>query len=157
MNLTVEQLAELLAGIVRSQQAIIDAVESESGGWRNTHLIPKLNTAANMRLANARLLDIPSRVLLRSQSRVPMDVETIARDLRAAMGAAPAASAAPVATPAASAAAASATAQAAAKTAPMAAVAAAAPAAAAGAAVGAAAGAAVAAPPPDDDLNFFET
>jgi hypothetical protein len=91
MSITNEQLAELLAGIVRSQQAIIDAIESESAGWRNTHLLPKLNTAANLRLANARLLDIPSRVLLRSQGRVPMDAATIARDLAQAMGAAGAA------------------------------------------------------------------
>jgi hypothetical protein len=81
MNLTVEQLAEILAGIARSQQAIIDAIESSEGGWRNTHLLNKLNVAANMRVADARLIDIPSRVLLRSQSRVPMDAATIARDL----------------------------------------------------------------------------
>lgn len=81
MNLSTEQLAELLAGIARSQQAIIDAIESERGGWRNTHLLPKLNTAANTRLAIPRFLDIPSRILLRSQGRVAMDVATIARTL----------------------------------------------------------------------------
>ena len=86
MNLSTEQLAELLAGIARSQQAIIDAIESESGGWRNTHLLPKLNTASNMRLATPRLLDIPSRILLRSQGRVAMDVATIARALEEAVG-----------------------------------------------------------------------
>jgi hypothetical protein len=86
MNLSTEQIAELLAGIVRSQQAIIDAIESESGGWRNTHLLPKLNTASNMRLATPRLIDIPARVLLRSQGRVPMDVATIARALEEAAG-----------------------------------------------------------------------
>ena len=86
MNLSTEQLAELLAGIARSQQAIIDAIESESGGWRNTHLLPKLNTAANMRLATPRLLDIPSRILLRSQGRVAMDVATISRALTEATG-----------------------------------------------------------------------
>ena len=92
MNLNTEQVAELLAGIARSQQAIIDAIESESGGWRNTHLLPKLTTASNMRLATARLLDIPSRILLRSQGRMPMDVATIIRALdEAAGGAAPAA------------------------------------------------------------------
>ena len=84
MNLTTEQLAELLYGIARSQQAIIDAIESENGGWRNTHLLPKLNTAANLRLATSRLQDIPSRILLRSQGRVPMDVATIARALEEA-------------------------------------------------------------------------
>jgi hypothetical protein len=86
MNLNAEQIAELLAGIARSQQAIIDAVESESGGWRNTHLLPKLNTASNMRLATPRLIDIPSRILLRSQGRVPMDVATIVRTIEEAVG-----------------------------------------------------------------------
>ena len=86
MTLSTEQLAELLAGIARSQQAIIDAIESESGGWRNTHLLPKLNTAANTRLATSRLLDIPSRILLRSQGRQPMDIATIVRALEAVGG-----------------------------------------------------------------------
>ena len=96
MNLNTEQVAQLLAGIARSQQAIIDAIESESGGWRNTHLLPKLTTASNMRLATARLLDIPSRILLRSQGRIPMDVATIIRALEEAVGdAAPAAAKAP--------------------------------------------------------------
>ena len=85
MNFSTEQIAELLAGIARSQQAIIDAIESENGGWRNTHLLPKLNTAANMRLATSRLLDIPSRILLRSQGRVPMNVATITRALEEAL------------------------------------------------------------------------
>lgn len=102
MNLSTEQLAELLAGIARSQQAIIDAIESESGGWRNTHLLPKLTTAANMRLATTRLLDIPSRVLLRSQSRSPMDVATIARALEEAASAPAALPGAAVVAPAAS-------------------------------------------------------
>ena len=102
MNLTIEQIAELLAGIARSQQAIIDAIESESGGWRNTHLLPKLNTASNMRLATPRLLDIPSRILLRSQGRIPMDVATIARVLEEATGglsATPPATSAPIVAP----------------------------------------------------------
>lgn len=85
MSLTIEQLAELLAGIARSQQAIIDAIESESGGWRNTHLLPKVTVAANLRLKDARLIDLPSRILLRSQSRVPMDAASIARDLQTAI------------------------------------------------------------------------
>ena len=86
MNLSTEQIAELLAGIARSQQAIIDAIESENSGWRNIHLLPKLNTAANTRLATPRLVDIPSRILLRSQGRVAMDVATISRALAEATG-----------------------------------------------------------------------
>ena len=140
MTISVEQLAELLAGIARSQQAIIDAIESESGGWRSTHLLPKLNTAANMRLANVRLMDLPSRVLLRSQSRVPMDVGTIARDLHLALGAIPAApTAAKVAAVVGVAAVAG-----------VAAIAVTQPIAAVSAAI-------AATPSPDDDLDFFET
>jgi hypothetical protein len=98
MNVTTEQLAEILAGISRAQTAIIEAIESAEGGWRNTHLLPKLTTAANLRLANARLTDIPVRVLLRNQTRVPMPAEQILKDLNAAIsgaGAAPAAAPAP--------------------------------------------------------------
>lgn len=95
MSLTVEQVAELLAGVARAQQAIIDAVESENAGWRNTHLLPKVTVAANLRLTNPRLIDMPSRILLRSQSRVPMDVATIARDLQQAISGAPASAPAP--------------------------------------------------------------
>ena len=98
MNLSTEQLAELLAGIARSQQAIIDAIESDNAGWRNTHLLPKLTTASNMRMAASRLLDVPSRVLLRSQGRSPMDVATIARALAEALIGAVATPKTPVAT-----------------------------------------------------------
>ncbi len=89
MNLTIEQLAEILAGLAKSQQAIIDAIDSENAGWKNTHLIPKLTTASNMRLAVPRLIDVPSRILLRSQTRVTMDVETITRLLHAAVSGEP--------------------------------------------------------------------
>ena len=105
MNLNVEQIAELLAGIARSQQAIVEAIESDSGGWRNTHLLPKLNTASNMRLATPRLIDIPSRILLRSQGRVPMDVPNIVRVIEEALGATTVAAAAPMPAPVAAAAA----------------------------------------------------
>lgn len=101
MTITVEQLAELIVGITRSQQAIIDAIESESGGWRNTHLLPKLNTASNMRLPIPRLVDVPARVLLRSQTRVPMDAEAIALMLEIAIAGMPAEASTPAAAPAA--------------------------------------------------------
>jgi hypothetical protein len=94
MSLTTDQLAELLAGIARAQNAIIDAVESANGGWRNTHLIPKLNVAANMRSGDPRLLDLPSRVLLRYQGRAAMDNALIKADLERLLGAVPAPSAA---------------------------------------------------------------
>ena len=89
MNLTTEQLAELIAGIAKAQQAIVDAIDSQNGGWKNTHLLPKINTAANMRLPVPRLMDVPARVLMRSQGRVPMDVSSIVRMLQEAMGVPP--------------------------------------------------------------------
>lgn len=103
MNITTEQLAELLAGIARSQQAVIDAVDRAQPGFRGTYLLPTLNVAANLRIPEVRLLDLPSRILLRSQGRVPMDIETVVANLNAALGQAAAVS--PVAAPKASAAA----------------------------------------------------
>jgi len=154
MSITNEQLAELLAGIARSQQAIIDAIESETGGWRGTHLLPKLNTAANTRIANVRLLDLPSRILLRSQARVPMDVATIARELNLALGgageaSAPAVSGAPIGS--------SATASAPAPAAAAVGVAAIAATAIAVGVTAAEPGALVAAPGDDEELNFFDS
>jgi len=81
MNISAEQLAELLAGIAKAQNAIIDAVERANGGWRSTHMSPTLNVAANMRSAEPRLVDLPSRVLLRYQGRAGVDVALIAAEL----------------------------------------------------------------------------
>jgi hypothetical protein len=86
MNLTTEQLAQLLAGIAKSQQAVIDAVDRANAGFRGTYLLPTLNVAANLRLTEVRLLDLPSRILLRSQGRVAMDIEAIQKNLEAALG-----------------------------------------------------------------------
>lgn len=91
MNMNHEQLAELLAGIARSQQAIIDAVERANPGWRNTHMIPMLNTAANMRSADPRLIDLPSRILMRLQGRAVVDNAQIVQDLARLTGGSPAA------------------------------------------------------------------
>ena len=86
MNLTPQQLAEILAGITRSQQAIIDAIDRANPGWRNTYLLPTLTVAANQRLAEVRLLDLPSRILLRSQGRNAMDQAAVERSLNEALG-----------------------------------------------------------------------
>jgi len=81
MNISIEHLAELLSGIARSQQAIIDAVERTNGGWRNNHLTPLLNVAANMRQPEPRLIDLPARILLRYQGRAAIDTAAIVADL----------------------------------------------------------------------------
>jgi hypothetical protein len=81
MSVTNEQLAELLSGIAKAQQAIVEAVERANGGWRNNHLIPLLNIAANVRQPDPRLVDLPARILLRYQGRAAVDDAAIVADL----------------------------------------------------------------------------
>ena len=40
MSISTQQLAEILIGVARSQQAIIDAVESMKAGFKSTYLDP---------------------------------------------------------------------------------------------------------------------
>ena len=86
MNMTHEQLAELLAGIARAQQAVVDAIDRAEPGFRGTYLLPALNVAANLRIPEVRLMDLPSRILLRSQGRTPMDLPAIQKALHEALG-----------------------------------------------------------------------
>ena len=85
MNLTTHQLAEILIGIARAQQAIIDAVESSKAGFKGTHLAPALDSAAKIRASNRppALAEFPARVLLACQGRGGPNVEQITKDLEA--------------------------------------------------------------------------
>ena len=96
--MTHDQLAELLAGIAKSQNAVLDAVDRAMPGFKNTHLAPVLNVAANMRAGDPRLVDLPARILLRYQGRAAVDMATIKLDLDRLLGAA--SPAAPAAAPA---------------------------------------------------------
>lgn len=79
--MTNDQLAELLSGIAKSQNAMLDAVDRAMPGFKATHLGPVLNIAANIRQAEPRLIDLPSRILLRLQGRVTPDQSAIVADL----------------------------------------------------------------------------
>ncbi len=79
------QLAELLMGIAKAQNAIIDAMERANPGFKNVHCVPVLTTAANVRAATPRIQDLPARILLRMQGRQPFDVAQIQQDLEAAL------------------------------------------------------------------------
>ena len=81
MNLTSDQLADLLIGIARAQNALIDAIERAEPGFRSTHAVPVLNVAANMRAGDPRMIDLPSRVLLRLQGRVAVDPAAVKADI----------------------------------------------------------------------------
>jgi len=101
MEISSEYLAELLIGIARAQNALIDAIDRDSPGFRQTHAIPVLNVAANTRSPDPRLIDLPARVLLRMQGRVAIDTAAVVADIErlasAPPPAAPADAPAPVA------------------------------------------------------------
>jgi len=84
-NITTQQLAELIIGVARSQQAIIEALDSQKAGFKGTHLAPALNNAAKSRVTTRPLTlqEFPSRVLLQCMGRAGPSVEQIARDLEA--------------------------------------------------------------------------
>ena len=84
--MTNDQLAELLSGIAKSQNAMLDAVDRAMPGFKTTHLGPVLSIAANIRQAEPRLIDLPSRVLLRLQGRVAPDQSAIVADLDRLLG-----------------------------------------------------------------------
>ena len=104
-NLTTQQLAEILIGIARTQQAIIDAMENSKAGFKSTHFRPMLETASRIRSNRAETLaDFPSRLLLQFLGRNGPELSQVVKDLETLLaqkststgdGAAPAPAAAP--------------------------------------------------------------
>ena len=103
-NITTRQLAELIIGIARAQQAIIEGMESLKAGYKATHFAPALDNTAKTRVTTRPLTlqEFPARVLMQCMGRAGPNVEQVARDLEALLAGQPplAAAAAPV-TPAA--------------------------------------------------------
>jgi hypothetical protein len=94
MNLTTEHLADILIGAARAQNAVIEAMERASPGFRNTHALPLITLAANMRAGDPRMIDLSSRILMRLQGRVALDNAAVKADLERLMSGKPAAAAA---------------------------------------------------------------
>src|SRR3954465_4241466 len=88
MSITTQQLAEILIGVARSQQAIIDAVEGAKPGFKGTYLAPVLDGVAKIRSTGRAptLQDLPARVLLPCQVRSGPNVEQIVKDLETLLG-----------------------------------------------------------------------
>lgn len=108
LNMSAQQLAELLIGIARAQAAVVHGVDGAMAGTKTQHIVPALQNAAHLRdHPSPTLTDLPVRILLTSQGRVPPDPAAVARELErllsgvaaappaAATPAAPAAAAAP--------------------------------------------------------------
>ncbi len=95
-NITTQQLAELLIGIARAQQAVVEGMESLKAGFKSTHFAPALDNTARTRVTTRPLTlqEFPARVLMQCMGRAGPNVEQIARDLEALLaGQAPVAAA----------------------------------------------------------------
>jgi len=96
-NITTRQLAELIIGIARAQQAIIEGMESLKAGYKATHFAPALDNTARTRVTTRPLTlqEFPARVLMQCMGRAGPSVEQVTRDLEALLGGRPIAAAAP--------------------------------------------------------------
>src|SRR5215510_11433358 len=88
-NITTQQLAELLLGVARAQNAIIDAMENSSKGFKSGHFRPTLETVSRIRSNQPdTLVDFPARLLLQMLGRNGPDVAQVAKNLETLLGAA---------------------------------------------------------------------
>src|SRR5690349_15777833 len=85
MNLTTDHLANILIGIARAQNAVIDAIDRVNPGFRSQHATPLITLAANMRAGDPRMIDLSSRILMRLQGRVALDAAQVKADLERLM------------------------------------------------------------------------
>ena len=82
MQISAQQLAELLMGIARAQAAIVQGIENEMAGFRSGRAVPALQNVAHLRdHPEPTLVDLPVRILLNSMGRVGPDPAAIAKDL----------------------------------------------------------------------------
>jgi hypothetical protein len=104
MEISSQQLAELLLGVARAQAGIIQGLENEMAGVRSGRIIPALQNVAHLRdHPNPTLTDLPVRILLGTLGRQVPDTASIVRDLDRLFGAPDAAPAPAAAAPAAAA------------------------------------------------------
>lgn len=88
MQISAQQLAELLAGIARAQAAIVNGLEGELAGVRSGRIMPALQNAAHTRdHPQPTLTDLPVRLLLSSLGRAGgPDLAAVVKDLERLCG-----------------------------------------------------------------------
>ena len=80
--LSSQHLAELLMGIARAQAAIVQAMETESAGFRSARAVPAAQNMAHLLdHPEPTLVDLPVRILLASLGRAGPDATAIVKDL----------------------------------------------------------------------------
>ncbi|MEN3352316.1 MAG: hypothetical protein V7640_474 [Betaproteobacteria bacterium] len=81
-NITTQQLAQLLLGVARAQNALVEALENSKAGFKATHFRPAVEAASRIRSNRAETLsDYPSRLLLQMLGRTAPDRDSVAREL----------------------------------------------------------------------------
>ncbi|HEY5897427.1 MAG TPA: hypothetical protein VIV54_07680 [Burkholderiales bacterium] len=87
MDISAQQLAELLLGIARAQAAIIQGLENEMAGVRSGRIVPALQNVAHLRdHPQPTLTDLPVRVLLGTLGRQVPDAAGVIKDLERLLG-----------------------------------------------------------------------
>lgn len=87
MQVSAQQLAELLLGIARAQAAMVQGLENELAGVRSGRIIPALQNVAHLRdHPEPTLTDLPVRVLLSTLGRQVPDAAAVVRDLERLLG-----------------------------------------------------------------------
>ena len=82
LQISAQQLAELLTGIARAQAALVNGLENELAGVRSGRIVPALQNVAHLRdHPQPTLVDLPVRLLLASMGRVGPDPVVVAKDL----------------------------------------------------------------------------
>lgn len=82
LQISAQQLAELLNGIARAQAAVLQGLEVANPGTRSTYVVPAIQNAAHLRdHPEPTLTDLPVRMLLSHMGRVGPDIAAVARDL----------------------------------------------------------------------------
>ena len=82
LQISAQQLAELLTGIARAQAAVVQGLESEMAGIKSGRVVPAVQNVAHLRdHAQPTLVDLPVRLLLTSMGRVGPDPAVVAKDL----------------------------------------------------------------------------
>jgi hypothetical protein len=87
LQISAQQLAELLSGIARAQAAVVLGLETASPGTRGNYVLPAIQNVSHLRdHPNPTLVDLPVRMLLSYMGRVGPDIDAVARDLERLLG-----------------------------------------------------------------------
>jgi len=91
MEISAQQLAELLLGIARAQAAMVQGLENELAGVRSGRIVPALQNVAHLHdHPQPTLTDLPVRALLSTLGRQVPDAASLVRELERLLSQAPA-------------------------------------------------------------------